>query len=110
MIAVRRLCVMFFGSFRSRDIDTVLHRQTGLLGIVIVVCAGVSLWLLLRSYDVNAIVGALRDRAAPVLVEMVARAAKWILVGGLIALGLGLAAYGFYSWLRRPRLVQTASG
>jgi uncharacterized membrane protein YfcA len=36
--------------------------------------------------------------------------AKWILLGGLIALGLGLGAYGLYCWLRRPRLIQTASG
>jgi uncharacterized membrane protein YfcA len=35
--------------------------------------------------------------------------AKWILLGGLIALGLGLTAYGVVSWLRRPRLLQTAS-
>jgi len=37
-------------------------------------------------------------------------AAQWILLGGLIALGLGLAAYGLYCWLRRPRLIQPASG
>jgi hypothetical protein len=81
---------------RSRDIDTVLHRQTGFLGVVIVVCAGVSLWLLLRSYDVNAIVGALRDRASPVLVEMVARAAKWILVvGHVMSIAVGIALIFF---------------
>ena len=37
-------------------------------------------------------------------------AAQWILLGGLIALGGGLAAYAVRSWLRRPRLVQTVSG
>jgi uncharacterized membrane protein YfcA len=31
--------------------------------------------------------------------------AQWILLGGLIALGLGLAAYGLRAWLRRPRAV-----
>jgi uncharacterized membrane protein YfcA len=36
--------------------------------------------------------------------------AQWILLGGLVALGLGLAAYGLYCWVRRPRLIQTASG
>jgi uncharacterized protein len=36
-------------------------------------------------------------------------AAQWILLGGLIALALVLAAYGTYCWLRRPRLIQTAS-
>jgi uncharacterized membrane protein YfcA len=36
--------------------------------------------------------------------------ARWILLGGLIALGLGLVSYGVRAWLRRPRLVQTASG
>ena len=36
--------------------------------------------------------------------------APWILLGGLIGLGAGLVAYGVFSWLRRPRLVQTASG
>jgi len=36
-------------------------------------------------------------------------AAQWILLGGLIALGLGLAAYGVRAWLARPR-IQTASG
>jgi uncharacterized membrane protein YfcA len=35
--------------------------------------------------------------------------AQWILLGGLIALGLGLAAYGVVAWRARPRL-QTASG
>jgi uncharacterized membrane protein YfcA len=33
---------------------------------------------------------------------------QWILLGGLIALGLGLAAYGVRAWLARPN-VQTAS-
>jgi uncharacterized protein len=37
-------------------------------------------------------------------------AAQWILLGGLIVLGTGLAAYGVRAWLRRPRLVQTVSG
>jgi uncharacterized membrane protein YfcA len=36
-------------------------------------------------------------------------AAKWILLGGLIALGIGLVAYGIRAWLARPR-IQTASG
>ncbi len=36
--------------------------------------------------------------------------AQWILLGGLVALGVGLAAYGVASRARRPRLVQTASG
>jgi len=35
--------------------------------------------------------------------------AKWILLGGLVALGMGLSAYGVVAWLRRPRLPQTAS-
>jgi uncharacterized protein len=35
--------------------------------------------------------------------------AQWILLGGLIALGLGLTAYGVHAWLRRPRSVQMAS-
>jgi uncharacterized protein len=35
--------------------------------------------------------------------------AKWILLGGLIALGLGLLAYGVRAWVGRPRLAQTAS-
>jgi uncharacterized membrane protein YfcA len=35
--------------------------------------------------------------------------AKWILLGGLIALGVGLLAYGVRSWLVRPRLAETAS-
>ena len=35
--------------------------------------------------------------------------AQWILVGGLGALGVGLAAYGVIAWRARPRL-QTASG
>jgi uncharacterized protein len=35
--------------------------------------------------------------------------AKWILLGGLIALGTGLVAYGVVTWRARPRL-QTASG
>jgi uncharacterized protein len=30
--------------------------------------------------------------------------AQWILLGGLVALGAGLAAYGVAMWLRRPRL------
>src|SRR5207248_4795725 len=34
--------------------------------------------------------------------------ATWILLGGLIALGVGLAAYGVLAWRGRPRL-QTAS-
>jgi uncharacterized membrane protein YfcA len=34
---------------------------------------------------------------------------KWILLGGLIALGLALSAYGVRAWLARPRM-QTASG
>jgi uncharacterized membrane protein YfcA len=33
---------------------------------------------------------------------------QWILLGGLIALGLGLAAYGVRAWLGRPN-IQTAS-
>lgn len=36
--------------------------------------------------------------------------AKWILVCGLAGLAAGLAAYAVVAWLRRPRLVQTASG
>jgi uncharacterized protein len=36
--------------------------------------------------------------------------AQWILLGGLIALGLGLLAYGVVAWVRRPPLAQTASG
>ena len=36
-------------------------------------------------------------------------AAQWILLGGLIALGIGLAAYGVAAWRGRLRL-QTASG
>ena len=36
-------------------------------------------------------------------------AAQWILLGGLIALAIGLAAYGVVAWRARPRL-QTASG
>ena len=36
--------------------------------------------------------------------------AKWILLGGLIALGVGLVSYGVRAWLRRPSLAQTASG
>ena len=35
--------------------------------------------------------------------------AKWILLGGLIALGLSLVAYGVRAWVARPRLAQTAS-
>ena len=35
--------------------------------------------------------------------------AQWILLAGLIALGVGLAAYGVVAWRARPRL-QTASG
>ena len=35
--------------------------------------------------------------------------AQWILLGGLIALGVGLATYGVVAWRARPRL-QTASG
>ena len=35
--------------------------------------------------------------------------AQWILLGGLVALGIGLAAYGAVSWWRRPRIVQTAT-
>jgi len=35
--------------------------------------------------------------------------AQWILLGGLIALGVGLAAYGVVAW-RTPRRLQTASG
>jgi uncharacterized membrane protein YfcA len=37
--------------------------------------------------------------------------AQWILLGGLIVLGIGLAAYGVVAWRARPRTrVQTASG
>jgi len=36
-------------------------------------------------------------------------AAQWILLGGLIGLGLGLAAYGVRAWRVRPS-IQTASG
>ena len=36
--------------------------------------------------------------------------APWILLGGLIGLGVALLAYGVFSWLRRPRLAQTAPG
>jgi uncharacterized protein len=35
--------------------------------------------------------------------------AKWILLGGLIALGLGLLAYGVRAWVGRPRLAHTVS-
>jgi uncharacterized membrane protein YfcA len=35
--------------------------------------------------------------------------AKWILLGGLVALGLGLVAYGVRAWVARPRLAETAS-
>jgi len=35
--------------------------------------------------------------------------AKWILLGGLIALGAGLLAYGVRAWYVRPRLAETAS-
>jgi uncharacterized membrane protein YfcA len=35
--------------------------------------------------------------------------AQWILLGGLIALGAALAAYGVRAWVVRPRLTQTAS-
>ena len=35
--------------------------------------------------------------------------AKWILLGGLIALGLGLLAYGVRAWVARPRLAQASS-
>jgi uncharacterized protein len=36
--------------------------------------------------------------------------AKWILLGGLVALGVGLTGYGLRAWLRRPGLVEPASG
>jgi uncharacterized protein len=36
-------------------------------------------------------------------------AAQWILLGGLIALGTGLVAYGVRAWRVRPS-IQTASG
>src|SRR6266481_2028593 len=36
-------------------------------------------------------------------------AAQWVLLGGLIALGLGLLAYGIRAWRVRPS-IQTASG
>ena len=36
--------------------------------------------------------------------------AQWILLGGLIGLGLGLLTYGLVAWRARLRLVQTASG
>jgi uncharacterized membrane protein YfcA len=36
--------------------------------------------------------------------------AQWILLGGLIGLGLGLLTYGLVVWRARPRLVQTVSG
>ena len=35
--------------------------------------------------------------------------AKWILLGGLVALGLGLVAYGVRAWVARPRLAQASS-
>jgi len=35
--------------------------------------------------------------------------AQWILLGGLVGLGVGLAAYGVVAW-RAPRRLQTASG
>jgi hypothetical protein len=37
--------------------------------------------------------------------------AQWVLLGGLIALAVALAAYGVLAWRARPRTqVQTASG
>jgi hypothetical protein len=36
-------------------------------------------------------------------------AAQWILLGGLIGLGVGLLAYGVRAWRVRPN-IQTASG
>jgi uncharacterized protein len=36
-------------------------------------------------------------------------AAQWILLGGLIALGAGLVAYGVRAWIARPRLATTTS-
>src|SRR5689334_4384472 len=36
-------------------------------------------------------------------------AAQWILLGGLIALGAGLLAYGVRAWIVRPRLAEMSS-
>lgn len=81
---------------KPHDIEAILHRQRGVLGIAIVMCGGFSLLLLLRNYEVNAIVEASRNRVAPVLVELAARGAQWLLVvGHVIAIAFGIALVFF---------------
>lgn len=80
----------------AHDLDTILRRQAGALGAAILVGAGLTLVVLLLDFDVDAVVDIFRHQFAPVLVELVARSAKWILVVGLLAaIALGIALIFF---------------
>lgn len=77
---------------RARDLDAILHRRRGALGATILAAAGLSLWMLLRHFDVEALAVALRHQAPAELVEVAARSLKWFLVAGHVAaLAAGVA-------------------
>ncbi len=75
-----------------RNTDAALHRQRRTLGAVFIVGAGLSLIVLVRGFDVAAIVAAFRQSMAPVAIEMTARTAKWVLVAcDVLAIVVGIA-------------------
>lgn len=81
---------------RSHDVDSLLHRQRSAWGVAIVVVAGLSLFTLLRGYDVAVLVAASRNLVAPVIAELAAVSALWILVAGhVLGIALGIALVFF---------------
>ena len=75
-----------------RNADAALHRQRRTLGAVFIVGAALSLIVIIRGFDVAAVVAAFHGGMAPVAIEMTARTAKWVLVAGdVLAIAVGIA-------------------
>jgi hypothetical protein len=75
-----------------RNVEEALHRRP--LGAVFIVAAGLSLIVLIRGFDIGAIVSAFARGPSPMVIEIAARAVKWILLAGdVFAIIVGIALF-----------------
>lgn len=75
-----------------RNTDAAMHRQRRTIGSMFILGAGFSFVLLIKEFDVAAIVLVFQRSMAPTAVEIAARTAKWVLlVGDVLAIAVGIA-------------------
>lgn len=92
-----------------RDTNPILLRWPRLIWVVFTLAAGVSLIVLIRQFDVGAIVALFQRQAPAVAVELVATSLKWLLVAGnalAVVIGIALVLYPDALTRLEPRMNQ----